>query len=118
MSHFLVRKLVTQPLTEVINALENIARGEGDLTQRLQLNNTGEIALVESAFNEFIFAFILYLFEFVMYCLPIKYIIVSVFGHSIEHNLSKRTCDILQLLVKDLLHTAVTIKLNFKFWTR
>jgi len=52
--YFLVRKLVTQPLTEVINALENIARGEGDLTQRLQLNNTGEIALVETAFNEFV----------------------------------------------------------------
>jgi len=52
--YFLVRKLVTKPLTEVINALENIARGEGDLTQRLQLNNTGEIALVETAFNEFV----------------------------------------------------------------
>jgi len=52
--YFLVKKLVTQPLTEVINALENIARGEGDLTQRLNLNNTGEIALVETSFNEFV----------------------------------------------------------------
>ena len=52
--YFLVKKLVTRPLTEVINALENIARGEGDLTQRLKLNNTGEIALVETSFNEFV----------------------------------------------------------------
>ena len=51
---FLVKKLVTQPLTEVISALENIARGEGDLTQRLTLKNTGEIALVATSFNEFV----------------------------------------------------------------
>jgi len=52
--YFLVKKLVTRPLIEVINALENIARGEGDLTQRLKLKNTGEIALVETSFNEFV----------------------------------------------------------------
>jgi len=51
---FLVKKLVTQPLTEVINALENIASGEGDLTQRLTLKHTGEIALVEASFNDFV----------------------------------------------------------------
>jgi methyl-accepting chemotaxis protein len=51
---FLVKKLVTQPLTEVISALENIASGEGDLTQRLTLKHTGEIALVEASFNDFV----------------------------------------------------------------
>ena len=51
---FLVKKLVTQPLTEVINALENIASGEGDLTQRLTLKHTGEIAVVEASFNDFV----------------------------------------------------------------
>ena len=41
--HFLVRKLVSKPLTEVANALENIARGEGDLTQRLTLKSADEM---------------------------------------------------------------------------
>jgi len=52
--YFLIKNLVTQPLTEVINALENIARGEGDLTQRLTLKNKGEIGLVTTSFNEFV----------------------------------------------------------------
>jgi len=50
----IILDVVTRPLIEVINALENIARGEGDLTQRLKLKNTGEIALVETSFNEFV----------------------------------------------------------------
>ena len=52
--YFLVKKLVTQPLSEVIKALENIARGEGDLTQRLKLKNKGEIGLVTTSFNDFV----------------------------------------------------------------
>ena len=52
--YFLIKKLVTRPLTEVINALENIARGEGDLTQRLTLKSKGEIGLVTTSFNEFV----------------------------------------------------------------
>jgi len=52
--YFLVKKLVTQPLSAVIKALENIARGEGDLTQRLTLKNKGEIGLVTASFNDFV----------------------------------------------------------------
>jgi methyl-accepting chemotaxis protein len=52
--YFLFAKLVTQPLSEVANALENIARGEGDLTQRLRVKRQDEIGLVAESFNVFV----------------------------------------------------------------
>lgn len=52
--YFLVRRLVKKPLSEVADALENIARGEGDLTQRLTLKNADEIGLVAGSFNDFV----------------------------------------------------------------
>ncbi|MBA6233920.1 MULTISPECIES: methyl-accepting chemotaxis protein [unclassified Colwellia] len=52
--YFLFAKLVTQPLSEVANALENIARGEGDLTQRLCVKRKDEIGLVAESFNVFV----------------------------------------------------------------
>jgi methyl-accepting chemotaxis protein len=52
--YFLFAKLVTQPLSEVANALENIARGEGDLTQRLRVKREDEIGLVAESFNVFV----------------------------------------------------------------
>ncbi|MFQ3195052.1 MAG: methyl-accepting chemotaxis protein, partial [Colwellia sp.] len=42
------------PLSEVANALENIARGEGDLTQRLRVKREDEIGLVAESFNVFV----------------------------------------------------------------
>jgi methyl-accepting chemotaxis protein len=50
----LFNKLVTQPLTQVANALENIARGEGDLTQRLTVKRDDEIGRVADSFNVFV----------------------------------------------------------------
>lgn len=50
----LFAKLVTKPLSYVANALENIARGEGDLTQRLRVKREDEIGLVAGSFNFFV----------------------------------------------------------------
>tara|TARA_R110000737_G_scaffold982_8_gene2861 strand:- start:4612 stop:6105 length:1494 start_codon:yes stop_codon:yes gene_type:complete len=50
----LFAKLVTKPLSDVANALENIARGEGDLTQRLGVKREDEIGLVAGSFNVFV----------------------------------------------------------------
>jgi methyl-accepting chemotaxis protein len=52
--YILFAKLVTQPLNEVANALENIARGEGDLTQRLRVRREDEIGLLAGSFNVFV----------------------------------------------------------------
>lgn len=52
--YLLFSKLVKNPLSEVANALDNIARGEGDLTQRLILKSEDEIGLVAGSFNEFV----------------------------------------------------------------
>ena len=52
--YLLVAKLVSRPLAQVADALENIARGEGDLTQRLVLKNADEIGLVAGSFNLFV----------------------------------------------------------------
>ncbi|PKG82061.1 methyl-accepting chemotaxis protein [Colwellia sp. 75C3] len=46
-------KLVTSPLSEVADALENIARGEGDLTQRIRVKRDDEIGKVSDSFNHF-----------------------------------------------------------------
>ncbi|WP_100641734.1 methyl-accepting chemotaxis protein [Alteromonas facilis] len=50
----LVEYLVRKPLSEVGLALENIARGEGDLTKRLTVKNEDEIGMVANSFNEFV----------------------------------------------------------------
>ncbi|GAB3016107.1 methyl-accepting chemotaxis protein [Bowmanella dokdonensis] len=52
--YLLFNKLVIAPLSEVANALENIARGEGDLTQRLRVKRDDEIGVVASSFNAFV----------------------------------------------------------------
>ncbi|AWL13088.1 Methyl-accepting chemotaxis protein PctB [Saliniradius amylolyticus] len=52
--YFLVERIVLSPLSEVANALENISRGEGDLTQRLSVTKDDEIGKVALSFNEFV----------------------------------------------------------------
>ncbi len=51
---FLFGRLVTTPLSTVTDALEGIARGEGDLTQRIRVKNEDEIGMVANSFNEFV----------------------------------------------------------------
>lgn len=48
------RKLISERLRKVSNALEDIAQGEGDLSQRLDETPKDEIGNVASAFNLFI----------------------------------------------------------------
>jgi methyl-accepting chemotaxis protein len=52
--YFLFNQLVKGPLSHVANALENIARGEGDLTKRLRADSDDEIGVVASSFNAFV----------------------------------------------------------------
>ncbi|MCP4994877.1 MAG: methyl-accepting chemotaxis protein [Gammaproteobacteria bacterium] len=50
----LIARSITRPLQTTINALNNISQGEGDLTQRLNINGRDEIARLSAAFNEFV----------------------------------------------------------------
>lgn len=45
---------ITAPLNAAINALENIAQGDGDLSQRLKAQGKDEIAHLAQAFNVFV----------------------------------------------------------------
>ncbi len=47
-------KGMSTPLRAVVSALQNIASGEGDLTQRLPVKGRDEIALLATAFNGFV----------------------------------------------------------------
>ena len=46
--------MITVPLNETVSALEDIASGEGDLTKRLKVRGTDEIALLAGGFNKFV----------------------------------------------------------------
>ena len=47
-------KVVAIPLKETVRALQNVARGDGDLTQRLTINSTDELGDLAIAFNQFV----------------------------------------------------------------
>ena len=51
---FLFGRLVTTPLSQVADALQDIARGEGDLTRRIRVKNEDEIGQVANSFNVFV----------------------------------------------------------------
>ncbi len=46
--------LVTRPLCNTVNAMQDIAHGEGDLTRRLKVRGKDEIAALSEAFNNFV----------------------------------------------------------------
>jgi methyl-accepting chemotaxis protein len=50
----LTHRLVTGPIQQVQAALEDIAKGEGDLTQRLAIRRQDEVGAVAGAFNDFV----------------------------------------------------------------
>lgn len=50
---FLARSIIV-PLNHVVNAMEDIAEGEGDLTKRLEQQNTTEMNQLAEAFNQFV----------------------------------------------------------------
>src|SRR5581483_4891280 len=49
-----LQRYVTEPLKQVVNKMQEIARGEGDLTKRLQVMGKDEIGEVAEAFNTFV----------------------------------------------------------------
>jgi methyl-accepting chemotaxis protein len=50
--YLFIRNVVTNPIDKMVAGLRNIARGEGDLTQRLEVHGTDEIGAASSAFND------------------------------------------------------------------
>ena len=50
--YLFIRNVVTGPLDQMVAGLRNIAKGEGDLTQRLTVRGTDEIGEASGAFNE------------------------------------------------------------------
>jgi methyl-accepting chemotaxis protein len=50
----LVRREVSRPIQEVVNVLQDIARGEGDLTKRIQNTARNEIGSMAHCFNQFV----------------------------------------------------------------
>ncbi len=51
---FVVGRSITQPLTQTVAALKDIAEGEGDLTQRLTVSSQDELGEVSQWFNTFV----------------------------------------------------------------
>ncbi|WP_429076324.1 methyl-accepting chemotaxis protein [Aeromonas veronii] len=51
---FIVGNRVTKPLADAVLALNDIANGDGDLTQRLKVQSQDEIGQLASAFNRFV----------------------------------------------------------------
>ncbi len=49
-----LQQQVTEPLRQVVNRMKEIARGEGDLTKRLQVLGKDEIGEVAEAFNTYV----------------------------------------------------------------
>lgn len=50
----LVRREVSRPIQQVAKALQEIARGEGDLTKRIEDTSRNEIGSMAQSFNEFV----------------------------------------------------------------
>jgi methyl-accepting chemotaxis protein len=50
--YLFIRNVVTNPIDKMVAGLRNIARGEGDLTQRLEVHGADEIGAASSAFND------------------------------------------------------------------
>ncbi len=50
----LINQFVSKPLKHVVEAMDDIASGEGDLTQRLEYSKEDELGKLSNAFNEFV----------------------------------------------------------------
>jgi methyl-accepting chemotaxis protein len=49
----LISRMITLPINHAVHAMEDLAEGEGDLTQRLDDSGKSEIALMGKGFNKF-----------------------------------------------------------------
>jgi len=50
---FIISRMVTVPLNQTVIALQDVARGEGDLTRRLEVKSADEFGSLAEAFNQF-----------------------------------------------------------------
>ncbi|WP_286263631.1 methyl-accepting chemotaxis protein [Thalassotalea atypica] len=51
---FTIQKLLTKPLKRVVDAMDDIASGEGDLTKRIDINSNDELGHLSESFNGFV----------------------------------------------------------------
>ncbi|WP_027328190.1 methyl-accepting chemotaxis protein [Marinimicrobium agarilyticum] len=51
---YLVQRSITKPVNQVVRALRDISEGEGDLTRRLPVSGSDEIAELATCFNTFV----------------------------------------------------------------
>jgi len=51
---YMIARSVTSPVINIVNALKNIAAGDGDLTQRLPKTGNDEVTALAGAFNSFV----------------------------------------------------------------
>lgn len=51
---FTIQKLLTNPLKQVVKAMDDIASGDGDLTQRIQMDRNDELGQLSDSFNLFV----------------------------------------------------------------
>ena len=50
----IIRKYISQPIINVITGLKDMAKGGGDLTQRLEVTSTDEVGELAGSFNDFV----------------------------------------------------------------
>jgi methyl-accepting chemotaxis protein len=51
---FAIKKLLTNPLMTIVSAMNDIATGDGDLTQRINMNRNDELGQLSESFNLFV----------------------------------------------------------------
>ncbi|MFD2167807.1 methyl-accepting chemotaxis protein [Thalassotalea euphylliae] len=51
---YTIQKLLTNPLNQIVEAMNDIATGDGDLTQRIDLDRNDELGQLSDAFNQFV----------------------------------------------------------------
>ncbi|WP_448212718.1 methyl-accepting chemotaxis protein [Colwellia sp. MEBiC06753] len=51
---YAIKKLLTNPLKKIVKAMDDIATGEGDLTQRIHLDRDDELGQLSNSFNQFV----------------------------------------------------------------
>jgi len=51
---YAIQKLLTNPLNKIVAAMDDIATGDGDLTQRIDMNRNDELGQLSDSFNHFV----------------------------------------------------------------